>query len=468
MHTPFLGHNPRTGTPTVKRFIAGVTSDVGVAIGGATESAVDANAGEESRVIRFLGHNTWIVVQGTGIYRTTNGGASYSLVLSDGDLSASVSKSGIFLGYPGGTATISFVTISGSSWYLWTSNDGTAWTKTGPFALGTISSLGIHSVTMWRGSFYGFQGRGIDGLVRTVVWNLGSLTVSSIAVPTQHTSAEGNLCVLDDRLFGYWKDRTTPSSNKLYELVSGTWVQRLDLTIGAGGETPGSKFSLFPDSATGHLIAISSNATGGWQARQINPITYAVVDITSTVTPPFGTGSSTSRIRWLRDIGVAGNPTFLFVSADAVDTTPVAVLLWNGVGSAPTSVGTGGAVALSYPYGSRNGGSYFWTPGQRHIERVSATSVLGGVRYGFKLFSPNPTVDAVSVRWLVGTATDESPTTPYGSLSSPSAGTLSAGNTQIDGLDSADNGATTFYVTWLAGTNGFGVGDFAKTTPESF
>lgn len=110
----------------------------------------------------------------------------------------------------------------------------------------------------------------------------------------------------------------------------------------------------------------------------------------------------------------------------------------------------------------------FWTSGQRHIERGSTTPVLGGVRWRFRLYSPNASPDSVSVRFLIGNADAESPGPTYATLDDPSHGTLSAGDTQIDGLDAADNGATVFEVTWLAPIDGFSIGNFAKITPEVF
>jgi len=472
MPTPFLTLNPKSGTPQIKRSVTGVVANVSGSVAAGT---VEAGISDEmllQRAIRFLGCNTWIYPQGTSIYRSTDAGASYSTVAGpDADLGAGTDgKTPLSLSYVAGVPTLSFLTeIGGSGYFLWTSTNGTSWTKTGPFPLAGTSGA-IWGVSFWRGSFYGFS-----NTPNTIVWNPGSLTVSSVAVPSS-TRLDFVSWVFNDRLFGLWDEFTGAFEPVLYEFVGGSWVVR-DSTIPArasGTLTTQSKNALFVDPTANVMVAIiPEGGAAGYRVYQWDS-TLTRTEITSAVGINAALGASTgsTRLGVILDTQAAvptgGTPPVSIYSASSgVTGTAWTLCEWNGVASPMLSIGGGGDVAFAMPFGVQNGGSVFWTNGQRHIERVSATPASGGVTYGFRIYSPNPSVDAVSVRWIYGVNTDEFPHSPFGTLTNPSAGVISGGNT-ITGLDAADNGATLFTVTWLAETDGFSVGDFAKTTPEIF
>lgn len=477
MPTPFLITNPRTGTPIVSRVVSGAASSVGVSLGVVAETLASANLqsflAAPQRVIRFRGHSTWIVVQKGEILRSTDGGASYTSVYGpDTDL-GECSKSGIFLDYPGGVATLALLATpnTGSNTFrLFRSTDGITWTKSA--GLNTVggSADGIFTCTLlWRGSFFARFTAGLITFV-TVTWNVGGLTCTTITEPAQSAQGAADLCVADDRLFALFC--ASGANWQVHELVGGSWTLRTTVLSGTGNPGTGGMGALFVDRASGLLVCLIPTGVAANRAFSVNPTTYAVVDLGATITAAFGAVVSTvQRFRWILDASDLGGgfPNLYIYYRTAGDSDgPYTVFRWNGTGVAPTSIGTGGDRAFAYPWGVQNGGSVFWTSGQRHVERISETPVLGGVRYSFRIYSPNPSVDAVSVRWLLGTATDEYSHAPYGTLANPTAGTLGAGNTQIDGLDAADNGTTLFQVTWLAQTDGFSVGDFVKTVPEIF
>jgi hypothetical protein len=484
--TPFLALNYKNGTtPQARRYVGGAAAVQGVTF-GALESASPVPLADQAsqRVARFAGHSTWVTVVRDTIYRSTDGGASYGTVFGpDSDLSTASSKAGPHLSYPGGVATLSIPakTAASGTHHLFTSTDGVSWVKTGPFALTSTTDAPFASPVLWRDSWYAYAGAGgaSGGTNRILVWSPGTLTVSqitfSVDAPRQ---SELSFCVFNDRLF--WIQQNLGSvTYSLYELTGGSQTLRHTFS----GPTAQSinidcKFSLFVDQTTNEMIAClpaSVAGVGTWFIFKIDGA-LAVTDITSTVAfasvfgaPPTPAAASTGRIASMVDVpqnnGTSPAAVFLGYAPNGTDGTSFTWAKWNGVGSPITSFGSGGDVAQALPWGVQNGGSVFWTSGQRHIERFTSTPIAGGVEYAFRIYSPNPTVDAVEVRWIKGTNVQESPQTPYASLANPSAGSISGGNT-ITGLDASDDGVTLFMVQWLAEADGFAIGDYAKTTPE--
>jgi hypothetical protein len=363
-----------------------------------------------------------------------------------------------------------------------TRTETVGWTAFGPFALGGTDFMAIQDPVFWRGSWYAYTGSGqvLSNNARILVWSPGTGTMSTISFSAQPRQAEPTLCVFNDRLFLLKQQTPSTAQYELWEITGGTMT--LKITFSLAPDSPAFlpndhiKFAMFVDGANLICCLPAALNTGGPTKWKVFAVDSALVatDISTTVdlTTVFGVPALTGRVGAIVDIpesiGVGSPDIYLGYAADGNNGTSISWAKWNGIASPVTGVGTGGNVQHALPWGVQNGGSVFWTSGQRHVERISALPVDGGVRWGFKIYSPNPSVDAVSVRWIVTNAVGEYPTTPYATLSNPSVGTLSAGNTQIDGLDAADNGVTTFFVTWLAQTDGFSNGDLAKTTPEIF
>jgi hypothetical protein len=442
---------------------------------GVLETAGGVAEQTGQRVIRFLGDDRWIAVVRDVVYRTNDGGATYSSVVTDGDLGANTAKAGPYLLYPGGVATLVIAARSGTNvWRLFTSTDGSSWAKSGSFALYDPANFPPWSVTEWRGSLYAFVNSG--SAPNTLIWN--TTNMSFVVGPCLDQGSSHAMAVYQDRLFAVGVQNSVNTGRSLYEFLAGAWVE-VDIAFLSGatgiGSSLGSRFALFVDPASDLLVGIilGASGVGGWRAYSWNSA-LTRTEITSAISIQSVLGSATTSSRIAEIVDRQDNlpttePTiYLYVAVDGATGTPNSLYQWNGIASAFTSLGSGGNTRHALPLGVHNGGSAFWTSGQRHIERISATPVIGGVRYGFKIYSPNPTVDAVSVRWIRTNAVGEYPATPYATLSNPSVGTLGAGNTQIDGLDAADNGVTTFFVTWLAQTDGFSIGAFAKTTPQIF
>jgi hypothetical protein len=473
MATPYLCLNNRTGTPTVKRVVGGAPVDQGVALPSATTETDDWNLLPGSqRAIRFGGYQTWIVVQKSRIYRTTDAGATYSTVFGpDTDL-GDAGKTGPYLFYINGTATLVVIAINSSgAMRQFTSTDGITWTKSG-----TLSSPGgavnypFVSTVQWRGSLYFIRRNTSTASTPSYALNPGAGTLTEIAQTVGGGQYNYDMCAVNDKLFQLAYDSGGPSW-KLFELSGGAWVLRVTI-VTVGGITNTGAPALFYDNASGRLVALMMSGTGpSYRAFSIDPSTFGTTDLGATITGAFGTADDAAIFRVIYDgsVTVGGTPVPFICYKSTGGAGAMTEFQWNGVASAPTSVGSGVDAAFCVPFGDQAtaGGSVFWTSGQRHVERLTATPVAGGVRYGFKLYSPNASVDTVSVAWIRGLAASEFPATPFASLQNPSAGTISGGN-QIDGLDAADNGATTFLVTWDASGDGYPNNAFAKTCPTVF
>lgn len=470
MATPFLAINWRDGgTPQLRRYVSGSDSPVGVTFGSLETGTSTANMVHQ-RVVVFGGSSTFIAVINTGIYRSTNGGAAWGLVHADAILTGP-SCTGPYVLYPGGVPTLVVLAWNTStSWYLFTSTDGVTWNKSGAQTL-FIGGPSVHGVTVWRGALYGFTHDAGFGAAQLIRWTTNSATVVSGGVDNPASTQPYPLCVFNDRLFTI--TGTIGGDRKLWEFTAGAWVLHATFAAGKGSFNIDNKWALFVDPVSDNMVAMVTNLSGNvWECYSWDAA-LSVTNRTAATGMALLGGAGDSRIGVLVDGSDpgAGSTTpdiYLYFAVDGNPGTPMTVFQWNGLASSITNVGSGGNVQHAIPFGVKTGGEAFWTSGQRTIERISASPVIGGVRYGFKIYSPNPSVDGVSVRWSVAGATQEYPSTPFATLSNPSVGTLSAGNTQIDGLDAADNGATTFFVTWLAESDGFSIGDFVKTVPEIF
>lgn len=441
------------------------------------------------RVMRYRGYQTWVLVQGDTIYRTTDAGATYSVVYGpDADLGTTVVKNALELVYPVGIpsqATLMIVGYDGAGGYsMFTSTDGVAWSKSAKYAL-TAQTMALQASTVWRGSVYCTAGLGFSAT--TYIADYTQQIIRQIAQPDVNgTQNDSSFCVFDDRLFGLWTRSTGDVG--LYELVNGAWIQQIASLGLVSTFAADRKITLWVDGAFMYALFMRDNPNFPipdpvpllWTCIQISSA-LATSDVTAaTVAVIHGGEVNTARVASVADGPAGGSGTIpeidLYFSADGVPASAMAMWKWNGPLSAITFFGGGGLSAQnSYPLGNQYNGNVFWAAGQRAIEYVSASPVIGGVRWSFLLYSPNPSVDSVSVRGFQGTAVDEYPCgqispNPNPVLSNPQpVGTL-FGQTII-GLDAADNGATTFTVDWLALTNGgfpFAVGDYGKIVLEVF
>jgi hypothetical protein len=483
-----LSTQPVAG-PLGSPFVLLATDGFGVSTGvtfGAFETSGGVGDQNWARVMRYRGYQTWVVVQRDTIYRTTDAGATWTAVFGpDADLGTTTTKSGLWLVYRSGAAQLVIVGYDGAGGYsLFTSTDGVTWTKGAKYAL-TAQTTALHANAIWRCML--FSSAGLGGSARTYIASWGQDLISQLSPqPDVHgTQNDSSFCVFNDRLFGAWT-KASDGAVGLYELVSFAWVLRATLAAAAPSFAADRKITLFVDRANMYAIFMTANPDFP-VPDPVNPLLWVCIEIDSalTVTPRpvplagiHGGETNGSRVASIADGPAGGSGTLpeidLYFSTDGISGTGVAVYRFNGSFAAITPLAGGNNVQNAWPFGRQYSGNVFWAVGTRAIEKVSAAPAPGGVRWSFTLYSPNPSIDTVSVRGFQGVATDEYACGIFGPnsnpvLANPSAGTL-IGQT-ITGLDAADNGATTFTVDWLALTNGgfpFAVGDYAKTVLEVF
>lgn len=440
-----------------------------------------------ARILRHLGHQTWVVVQGDSIYRTTDAAATWTTVHGpDADLGTTVTKSAIRVVFINGIATLAFVGYDGAGGYtLFTSADGVTWSKSAKFAL-TAQTMALQTTTLWRGSLYCTAGLGL--LARTYQADYWSKTIVEITQPDVHgTQNDSCFAVFNGQLYGAWTQLSNGRVG-LYQLQGGAWVFVGNLGAAISTFAADRKIALFVQGASMYAIFMEDNPDFPvpdpvqwiWRCTEISSA-LAFTDRPTPVAVIHGGETNTSRVMPVVESPVGGGsiPEInLYFATAGAPLSGQGEWLWNGAFAALTAyVGGGLSVQDSWPGGSQYNGNVFWVSGQRAIDLVQALPTMvggAGVRWGYRLYSPNPSVDTVSVQGFWGTAADEYPcaqlaANPSPVLTSPTAGTLIG--QIITGLDAADNGATLFEVTWLAATNGgfpFALGEYSKTVLEVF
>lgn len=439
------------------------------------------------RIVRYRGHSTFIMVQGAAIYRSADAGSSWSAVSTDSDLGSTVCKSGLYVVESTGTTQLVLLTRAGSGSYaIFTSPDGSSWTKHGPFGGFTDQSMALQAGTIWRDRLFCAAGKGSSG--RSYCVNLADNTLSQ-ATLTGLTSnfCDVALCVFNDRLFGLWHKSSSTATLYEYFLSGNVWVERGTLGSGLHTGDEDRKSCLFVQGT--HMYAVFCRGSGSpidyeWKAYQIDSA-LSTTDVSDVLDPVLAGGiadpGAGARVAVVVDGPAGGGGAVpeidLYFAPDAFEGdmitghTQVVVFRWNGPSSDVSSLDAGSAVASAWPFGVQYSGNVFWVSTNRTIEQVASWPVEGGVRKSYKLYSPNTTPDSVDLRAFYGGAQDEyacgsTAANDVAVLADPSGGTL-VGQTVI-GLDAADNGASTFEITWLAGSQSQTInnGDYAKFVME--
>jgi hypothetical protein len=304
----------------------------------------------------------------------------------------------------------------------------------------------------------------------------GITTAPVFAGGSGYTINTGALAVFDDQLLILYEQAS--AQNVVAQAVGGALVGRAFL--GAGFPTAaaaGHRDAMFVDGSNLYCFVYASTTAVGWRCYQVTS-SFTVSDITSSVIPLAMTGSTgggnspTTSRAWPfidHEASIGASPAiFLNYAVNGVAGTPFTMYRWNGPASLMTIEDSGGdqSHAIGYMHGP-DGGEYAWTSGEDTVLITATTPVSGGVRVSFQLFSATGT-DMVSMRAWCSDAATEYPTTAA-IFSNPSVGTLTMADTVNTGL-TADNGTTTYQVTWVAGAggNGFANGQRAKLKLEVF
>jgi len=471
MATPCLALNPFDGvTPQAKRYVNVSAANVGVTF-GALEVGRDAITFSPKRVIQFGGPDTWLAVVGNQIYRTTDAGASWTSVATLTSIATNTAfKSGLHVVYNNGVPRVCCVYTTSNSWSTSvgaSSLDGVSWVLHGSFVTPlSTTSLRPSAELVYRNALWFFCGAPSASSF-AFVYNpaVGTVATLLLAVGTESFAA----CVFNGRLFVGGRVGTDV---RLYEVTASGTV--LVQSVGTASAAAGLRFELFVSGDYMYFVWAASTAPA-WRVQRydanLNPTTITPADCLPAVMTGFTPTSNPSNLQRYVDheavIGNADPAIYLYFAANNALGTAMTMFQWLGEAMVMANVDSGGNVghALGITTGT-DGGEYAYTSGERAIEVLSKTPVLGGERLTFRLYSQTGT-DVVSVRgWCSGDLVEYPDVSMI--FADPSVGTLSAGDTVIDGL-TADN-STSYQVTWLAGSTGnnFANGQRVKSKLEIY
>jgi hypothetical protein len=472
---PFIAINSRGATtPQARRYI-----NMSPTPFGATFGSNDTNSGSGGlnsprgtpAIIKFGGSQTFLATVGTEIYRSTDGGTSWTLVktFTAGTHIASarsVAKSGLWVLHPNGVATAVVIThcYPNTDYYAHYSTNGTSWTTVGPFVLGTAGYTEPTDFCVWRGRLCVLWAAGDFNLDQEMlsIFDPVTNTMTFALTGTQGSStvANGAMCVFNDRLFTITRGYAGSARCDFKEYVAGSFVT-LATDLQSGGGNGAQKIAMFVDGANMYAWQCNSSAwiVYKWTSALVRS------DITTSVKPTGLAAGTDARMHVIVDnrSTPGSTPTIWLVSStDGGASTTLNLWKWNGdtsfIGTIPGSASstpddTGGTARDNVSFIKHSQGVTFWTSGEDHIEMKGFAAALGGLTVSFKLYSDAGTGTA-NVRAWQGVATDEYPLSP-------------ATLTGAGGTFAKDN-TTTYSIGWSAQTDGFATGQYAKFILEKY
>jgi len=471
---PFLALGNRgAGTPQLKRYLNATPAIVGSTFGVPDTSAVGLNVNRGyPAVIKFGGSRTFLATVGLDIYRSTNGGASWSSVftfVSGTHLhpSSTASKSGLFVLHVGGAATACIVTQhhTTSDWWAFTSADGTTWATHGPFSGPNSSYNDPHDSVVWSGRLVSMWGRGADANVVSTVFDPSTLSMTFASMATIGPGNVVNdipLCVYRDRLFALNHESSGSRLVRLEELSFGSWIP-VEAAWDGCSTTNEGKNCLFTD---GTFMYVFMQRLGSWMCHYWDSL-LTRTDITAITVP---TALASGMLNTARMSVVADSRTLMgipprFWLHQSVDGAPGSMLnqwAWNTLGAfigaspgSPASIpdDSGGSARDNLPFVAHAQGTTFWTSGEEHVEQVGMAPAPGGITVSFRLYSDFG-VGTTNVRAWRGVALQTTPINAA-TLTGPTLG-LAKDNTTIH------------QVVWEAVIDGFTAGQRAKFVLELF
>lgn len=468
----FFTLNNQSGTPQLRLYAGGERTSLGVTFA----SAETPEAGDQgtSRVLLFgAGNNTLVAMQATGIYRTTDLGSSWTLVHTLTSADASACKSGLFVVYLNGIATLcGFYRDTSGNFRGVTSTDGTTWTNiilSGATSVSTDEAP--HSCIIYRNKICSIQA----SQNRVLIYDPGSGAITSIdnaSVPSSSGMSSVGLTVCNGNLYIAYRD--TSAFLCLAKMTAGTFTNKfttaVSVTSGSGkwgvwtftatNELPFDEFN--PATVDEEINVLAHRTAGGWGAYQFkyNPTldTFTLFDFTSGAIPALmtsaGTGSSVALYLDSNTSPGAVRDMFVFFKDGGTDWN---MYRWNAyqrmgkwsdlAANVPLGVFTDNNDAL--PSATNVNGSY--SAALLRPEIISQNYVSGGIRFTFILNTPDYVGQLVKVIGFWGTQYLTLPNGLIATLSDTSHGVITGG--VIYNL--VADASTQYQVTWLAETDGF-------------
>lgn len=470
--SPFLALNSRSAsTPQLRRFVNATPTNMGATFGvnDTDDTGLDISRGYPS-VVKFRGSQTFLATVGLNIYKSTNGGTSWSSVFSFTggthiNTARTVAKSGLWIMHVGGVATAVIITHNSGSgdYYAFTSTDGTSWTTHGPFTAGLTSRFDPCDSVVWNGKLVTLWGDGTSASQLSTSFDVttGGMTFSTLTAPQPLVRASA-LCVFNNRLFSMIRESAGFSQVYLYEQSGGVWSHSQDIqAFSAASNT--SKMCMFVDGL--NMVGFHIYQTG-WKAYKWDAA-LTMTEITNSVIPTslFSGLTGTQRMSAMIDNRAAPGSVPVIWLHQSIDGTAGSAMnqwQWNGVGSfigtlpgsaASAPNDSGGSALDNLPFVRHTQGTTFWTSGEAYLELRGLSPITGGLMVSFVLYSDTG-VGTASIRAWQGVAADEYPIT---------AATLSGTQTGL----TKDN-STVYGVSWMAATDGFSTGQVAKFVMELF
>jgi hypothetical protein len=482
-----LAINPDSTTPQARRYVTGVDTPFGVTIaaGTADPTGNGKRIRRHQRIIQMGGSQSLIAWVGSRIYRTTDGGATWGTPSADfAALVPAMDTTQDFrlgplvvfnTGVPRVFVAFATTTSANHLRIAYSDDLGATWAVSGEINVGagTPGLFTPHNIVLWRQQ--AIVSTGTNPGLSTIIIDPIGLTGSRVANLNLTGADASNVafCVWNDRFFGSWMDST--NQLRLYEFSGGGWglVNSIDATNGYSATQVGSNgWAMFVNPATDTLfiLAFTTSPAQTWTMWEITSLSpFSVTNRTSLLPSAMQAvvgGDTRAGIITDGQESPGSQPSIYLYYAANQAAGGFAVYQWAGIGGGGfnnPSIGSGGNVLHAIPWGYQNGGEIFWTSGANHIEVVSKTAVIGGIRYTFRLYSLTGT-DIVNVRAWQTNAAGEYLTTAA-TLANPSHGSMS-GNSNI-GL-TANNGATSYQVTWNVTADGMVSGQRGKIVFEVY
>jgi hypothetical protein len=206
-----------------------------------------------------------------------------------------------------------------------------------------------------------------------------SSTVSGL--PGDHRAT--SLCMHNNNIF-----MATPSSTttnfQLYMFVGGAWNQVALVNAGITGINNGAPSRLFSDGTNMYWLVYSS--TSGWNCFQVDGMTFAITNISTTVVPAFlrvaGLSASAFKGFHVDSHNDPNNPEIwlTYTSAWATAGSSLAWYQWMGPSMLMQYSGDAGEGGPDYflSYDWSGGGHYAWTPGEPYAVMEGTPLALSG------------------------------------------------------------------------------------------
>lgn len=470
-----------TAQPIVSRYVGGVTRTPLSAPFGTNLGSDDVTSCSQNNCVIQVDANRLYAVLFDGLYRSTDGGATFpaqvmAFTSPTADLTRRINHGGIHLAYDAGSqelilggwvATSIGFTIKGWTYNLTTETPGV---QVNQGTLGSGDDTAGQEILFGTAVHFTYGPPGTQNN-----WLSFDIVAQSWATYTSPaTGGGGGACMPtcvgpDGSMYRVYAYSSGVLVLQLYKFT-GSWIFQGQLYAANDNPVEGgvgaARSGLFSDGTDLHAVVTVGSTNVGWKHYRITAASgfdpTAAVDLTLLVVPVAlrsnydagtGTASGDKRCLVIQDSETTPGTmrTFLAFSDNALPGTNYTTYEFLGNASLYGTVGIAqGQVRDALPTDSRNGGAYFFTPGQRGIRILSVTPAIGGERVDY-LVSGGGTVNVQFRRSI-----QQQPATALCTLT----GTATGGGTRVGNVvqNAVADGVTPQTVIWDFFTDGISNG----------